>query len=213
MRIFVTATNTDIGKTYTTLKLIDALSAEGIKVGVIKPMETGVDSAPLDGTKLLNALHKNNPSTQYLTMDDIVPIQYQLPAAPFISSNNQKLELDLILEKIKLIEKSCDIIIIEGAGGLYVPIDSDTMMIDLIEKLNIDLTLLVTHCNLGCINDTILSQKALEAKEISYETIFNCHETASFAITSLPYINKYMKKSYFLQENISSLIKKIKQTQ
>lgn len=212
MRIFVTATNTDVGKTYTTLKLLDALSAESIKVGVIKPIETGVDSAPLDGAKLLNALHKNNQDAKHLTMDDIVPIQYELAAAPFVASNNKKLNLDLILEKIELIEKSCEVLIIEGAGGLYVPIDSDTMMIDLIEKLNVDLTLLVTHCNLGCINDTILSQKALEAQKISYETLFNCYEAENFTTASLPYINKYMRTSFFLQENFYNLIQKIKQT-
>lgn len=212
MRIFVTATNTDIGKTYTTLKLIDALSAEDIKVGVIKPIETGVYTTPEDGTKLLYALHQNNPQAESLTIDDIVPIQYELPAAPFVSSKNRKLDLDLILEKIELIEKVSDIVIIEGAGGLYVPIDSNTMMIDLIEKLNITTTLLITHCNLGCINDTILSQKALESKNISYETIFNCQEIDSFTKTSLPYINEHMKDRFILQKDFSGLIQKIVRT-
>jgi len=68
-----------------------------------------------------------------------------------------------------------------------VPVDADTMMIDLIQKLNA-VALLVTHCSLGCINDTLLSKKALEDKKIAHAVAFNCKENdGSFATLSKPY--------------------------
>jgi dethiobiotin synthetase len=79
------------------------------------------------------------------------------------------------------------VLIIEGAGGLYVPIDGELMMLDLIEKLSA-VALLVTHCSLGCINDTLLSQKALQSKNIPHAIAFNCRDTDEvFAKISEPY--------------------------
>ena len=208
MRIFITATNTDIGKTYTTLKIMEALANKGYRIGVIKPIETGVENIALDGSKLLEAFYKYNPLSQNFTLNDIVPIQYKLPAAPYIASKNRSLNTELIEKKIQEIEEIADIVLIEGAGGLYVPIDHKTMMIDLIKDLKVDTTLLVTHCELGCINDTILSQKALEEYHLQYETIFNCKERINFNITSYPYIKEEMKNILFLNE-LDSIIQKI----
>lgn len=188
-RIFITATNTNIGKTYTTKKLMRTYTQMGLKIGVIKPIETGVvDEAP-DGEALLELLKQCNPLLWHLDIEDVVPITYALPAAPFVASKNKRLHLALILEKIELLEASCDVLLIEGAGGLYVPIDAKTMMIDLIKELEA-VALLVTHCSLGCINDTLLSHKALEMRGISHAIAFNCREEdASFSEVSEPYFS------------------------
>ncbi len=189
-RIFITATNTDIGKTYTTKLLLKEFASRGIKVGVIKPIETGVvDSAP-DGDMLLECVKELNTTFGVLKRGDIVPITYELPAAPFVASNAAKLDLKKIDRALEKLEKICDVLIIEGAGGLYVPIDEDMMMIDLIKHLDA-VALLVTHCSLGCINDTLLSEKALEDANIKYVTTFNCRENDdSFRVVSEPYFLK-----------------------
>ena len=187
-RIFVTATNTDIGKTYVTTLLMKAFTQKGYKVGVIKPVETGVvDGVYPDGDLLLGLLKQLNPLAWSLEVEDIVPLSYELPAAPYIASDFAAVDYKKINHAVMQQEAFCDILLIEGAGGLYVPLDEDVMMIDLIQKLDAA-ALLVTHCNLGCINDTLLSQKALEAKGITYETLFNCRENdVSFPIVSEPY--------------------------
>ena len=189
-RIFVTATNTDIGKTYTTKLLLKEFASRGLRVGVLKPIETGVvDFAP-DGDMLLKSIQELNSEFKPLQRGDIVPIVYELPAAPFVASNVVSLDLSKIKSAIEKLEVLCDVLIIEGAGGLYVPIDAETMMIDLIKKLDA-VALLVTHCSLGCINDTLLSQKALEDKNIKYTTAFNCRaDDESFEIVSEPYFLK-----------------------
>ncbi len=190
-RIFVTATNTNIGKTYTTKLLLKEFASRGLRVGVLKPIETGVkDGYAPDAEELLELIKELNPKLWHLEAEDIAPFVYEMAAAPFVASNNRALDLRTIKRKIEELEAFCDIVIIEGAGGLYVPIDDKHMMIDLISLLDASV-LLVTHCSLGCINDTLLSKKALEDKKISYVVAFNCKDDdGSFSQISQPYFLK-----------------------
>ncbi len=187
-RIFVTATNTDIGKTYTTLKLLENYASKGIKVGVIKLIETGViDGVYPDGDILLKTLKELNPACSDFTITDIVPISYELPAAPFIASQGKALDFAVLNDAIERQEKVCDILIIEGAGGLLVPVDGNFMMIDLIPFFNA-VGLLVTHCSLGCINDSMLSLGALQSRNIDAMMVFNQREQdGDFTTISAPY--------------------------
>ena len=190
-RIFITATNTDIGKTYTTKLLLQSFASRGLRVGAMKPVETGVVNGFCpDGSALLHVTQKLNPEFLSLKVEDIVPITYELPAAPFVASNNKALNINLLHVTMQKLEKLCDVLIIEGAGGLYVPVDEKYMMIDLIKEFDAS-ALLVTHCSLGCINDTLLSKKALEDKNIPHIVGFNCKkEDESFLHVSQPYFEK-----------------------
>ena len=194
-RIFVTATNTDIGKTYTTKLLLKHYASLGYKVGVIKPIETGVvDGYYPDGSELFALVKELNPAFNGLLVSDIVPFSYELPAAPYIASQTKKLDLQRLNAAVAKLEALCDILIIEGAGGLYVPIDDEMMMIDLIKYLDA-VALLVTHCSLGCINDTLLSKKALDEGDIKNIVAFNCRDDdKNFSTLSEPYF-KISKKS------------------
>ncbi|MDY0116340.1 MAG: dethiobiotin synthase [Sulfurimonadaceae bacterium] len=205
-RIFITATNTDVGKTYTTKLLIKEFSSRGFSVGVIKPIETGVVEYPHDGEALLESIKQYNPKLWALDIDDIVPITYALAASPYVASKNTPLDMKKIHHAIQELENVCDIILIEGAGGLYVPIDENTMMIDLIKKLGAS-ALLVSHAKLGCINDMLLSKKALEAKGIDHEVVFNVREAdeKSFDTISLPYLKQTQKKVLKLSNDIAIL--------
>jgi len=205
-RIFVTATNTDIGKTYTTKLLLKEFAEAGNRVGVIKPIETGVvDGYAPDGEELLKCVKELNPEFKNLSVEDIVPITYELPAAPFVASDNTPLDIDKINRAIVKLEKLCDILIIEGAGGLYVPIDGSVMMIDLIKYFKAS-TLLVTHCSLGCINDTLLSSKALLEKQIPHAIAFNCREDNSgFNTISEPYFTKIGFEVLKVDKNIDTI--------
>jgi len=109
MNIFITATNTNVGKSYTTLKLIKTLSQKGYKVGVFKPIETGVEKYPLDGYKLFNEAKKYNQNLNKLSLDDIVPIQFKLPAAPIVAGEVNFEKIDTAYKKIK---NECDILLI-----------------------------------------------------------------------------------------------------
>ena len=104
---FVTATNTDVGKSYACEILLKKISNNGEKVGYYKPIETGVLDKPLDGTKLLNITKKLNPNYK-VTIDDVVPYQFKLPAAPFVAKGETKIDIDFIKEKANhLLNKYC----------------------------------------------------------------------------------------------------------
>ena len=187
-RIFVTATNTDIGKTYTTALLLKEYASRGLRVGVIKLIETGVkDGVYPDGDILLSLVKELNVAMKDITITDIVPISYELPAAPYIASQGKALDFELLNAAIAKLEELCDVLVIEGAGGLYVPVDANFMMIDLIPFFNAT-ALLVTHCALGCINDTLLSLQSLQNRNIDAMMVFNCREEdRDFATVSEPF--------------------------
>lgn len=187
-RIFVTATNTDIGKTYTTLELLKEYASRGLRVGAIKPIETGVvDGKYPDGDLLLYRLKELNAEFEDVSIEDIVPLSYALPAAPFVASQGVAFDFEYVNRAIEKLEKKCDVLIIEGAGGLYVPVDANFMIVDLISFFNAT-PLLVTHCSLGCINDTLLSLQVLKYKNLESVFAFNCRESdENFSTLSEPF--------------------------
>jgi dethiobiotin synthetase len=205
-RIFVTATNTDIGKTYTTKLLLEEYAKEGLRVGVIKPIETGVkDGIYPDGDQLLSLVQELNAEMLDLSVEDIVPLSYALPAAPYIASQGESLDFALLQSAIEKIEARCDILIIEGAGGLYVPVDGSFMMVDLIAFFNAT-TLLVTHCSLGCINDTLLSAQVLKNKSLKHTIAFNCRkEDSDFEEISAPFFNRKAYDILKVDEEIDTI--------
>jgi dethiobiotin synthetase len=209
-KLFVTATNTDIGKTYTTKLLLKEFALKGFRVGVMKPIETGVvDGYAPDATELLKLTKELNDEFFDVCLEDITPITYELPAAPFVASNNEKFDFKKIQQSISKLESRCDILIVEGAGGLLVPIDDKTMMVDLIKLLDAD-ALLVTHCSLGCINDTLLSKNLLEQNGIKHTVVFNCRDNYdSFKDVSEPYFKAVGFEVLRVCKDVEDLIRTI----
>ncbi len=197
--IFITATNTDVGKTYASEKFLRYFASKGLKVGYFKPCETGVNDLPLDGNKMLNITKELNPDFK-VNLCDIVPYQFKLPAAPYVAKGDTPISLELIKEKKKYLEQFCEVLIIEGAGGLMVPLEKDLFIIDLIKELDCE-AILITPSKLGCINDTLLSINALKAKNIDFEFYINLYQDIdSFEKVSKPFLIDYFKKLNFLQD-------------
>ncbi len=188
--LFITATGTNIGKTHTTLKLIEAFALQGLKVGVFKPIETGVTDTAHDATILLEACQKVNKRFIGLTVEDITAYTFPLPAAPFCADIDSTINIQKIIDKHEELLKLCDILLVEGAGGLMVPITKEYMMINLIKELNAK-TLLITPSRLGCINDTVLSILALKTFDIHFDWCVNLYEDKeSFSEVTKPYYDE-----------------------
>ena len=181
--IFITATNTNVGKTFASEVFLKYFAKNGLKVGYFKPIETGV---------IANFLK--------LTINDIVPYQFTLPASPYVAKGNTFLDIDFLIEKKEYLQTFCDVLIIEGAGGLFVPIKKDFFMIDFIKELRVK-TFLITSSKLGCINDTLLSIEALKNKQIDFDFFINLYEDKdSFEEVSKPFLKDYFKELKFLQD-------------
>ncbi len=204
--IFVTATNTDIGKTYATKLLLQQYASFGYRVGVLKPIETGVTTLPQDGSELLALAQQLNPLLRHLHVNDIVPIQFSLPAAPFVANQGRNINLTPIHDALQQLKPLCDIVIIEGAGGLLVPIDDTTMILDLITYCNAT-ALLVSHCRLGCINDTLVNMRLLDAHALTYSVALNCKEgeLEHFKQVSQPYFDAHCQPYYLLNTDVKAL--------
>lgn len=194
---FITATNTDVGKTYASAVFLKQFAKDGYKVGYFKPIETGVDTIPQDGQRLLDLTKKLNPLFD-VSINDVVPYQFKLPASPIVASEDTVIDIKLIKEKANYLLQFCDILIIEGAGGLLVPIKKDYFMIDLIKEFTCK-TILISPSSLGSINDTLLSQMALKNANIPYEWYINLYKDKnSFEQITLPFYKEYFSIINFI---------------
>ncbi|MDH5465229.1 MAG: dethiobiotin synthase [Thiovulaceae bacterium] len=208
-KIFVSATNTNIGKTYTMKLLIDALSARGLNVGVLKPIETGVETLPVDASAIFEKAKEHNRALESFTLDDICPYQFKLPAAPFVAKGSTLIEKSIIQKAIEKLETVSDIILIEGAGGLMVPIQDDEKIIDMALDL-VHRLLLVVPSRLGSINDTLLNLELLKNKKISFEWTINLYEDKeSFEEVTKPYYEKMLPDFTILQEDLEEIVDRL----
>jgi len=168
--IFITGTDTNVGKTYVSSILAKELSKK-VKVGYLKPIETGGREDTLTLKKML----KNDDD-----LDLMNPINLKLPLSPNIAFDveNYQLTLDEIKRKIlqsyNILKRKYAFLIVEGAGGVCVPIKDNFLMSDLIKLLNLD-AVIVSRPNLGTINHTLLTIEHLRNKGINIRgVIINC---------------------------------------
>jgi len=160
--IFVTGTDTGVGKTLVSVALIEAFRKSGLKVGAMKPIETGVeDEGPLDAIALRDATGSTDP------LATICPQQFALPAAPNAAANAEGREVDLaaIDAAYATLAKGRDLMVVEGAGGLLVPIQEDWTMAELARRLDLPL-LVVARASLGTINHTALTLEVAASKAL-----------------------------------------------
>jgi dethiobiotin synthetase len=200
--LYITATNTDIGKTYTSIKLIDAFASLGYRVGVMKPIETGVETHPLDATLLLTEAKKVNPDFISIEIQDICPYQFKLPAAPFVAKKETIIKLDRLKKAQQKLSNYCDILLIESAGGLMTPIDKSLFMVDLIALFKAQV-LLITDDQLGCINNTLLNMHLL--KDDFIWCVNQKSTDGSFQQISLPYFQSRFGKVLTVQKDIQEI--------
>ncbi len=204
--LFITATGTNVGKTHTTLKLIEAFASRGLKVGVFKPIETGVTNLLPDASLLLKVCRKVNKNFKDLNPEEITAYTFPLPAAPFCADINKEIVIDKIIEKHHELSQLCDILLVEGAGGLMVPVTKDFMMIDLAKKLEAKV-LLVTPSRLGCINDTLLSMEALKSRNIEFDWCVNLYEDKeSFSEVTQPFYDEVFPDWWSVEKGIKRFI-------
>jgi dethiobiotin synthetase len=152
-RIFITGTDTGVGKTYFACRLIRHLAGKGIRVGVMKPIETGILSEEKsDGYLLRKAAESKLP------LEMISPYRFKTPASPRAASLKEKKTIHVrkIIDLYQKLSLAHEWMIVEGAGGVLVPILKQFDTADLIQSLKIPL-ILVAPQKLGTINQTLLS--------------------------------------------------------
>jgi dethiobiotin synthetase len=165
--IFVTGTDTGVGKTFISCIIAKALKKEGVNVGVMKPIETGCKKRkdfllPSDGISLKKSADVKDP------LDLIVPYRFRAPLAPFMAAELEGKKINILKIKKSCIKISAnhDFIIIEGAGGLLVPITKSYTYMDLTKDLNLPVIIVAAN-KLGVINHLMLTLTCLKQNGIT----------------------------------------------
>jgi dethiobiotin synthetase len=179
--IFVTATDTGVGKTIVSAAILRALKKAGVSAGAMKPMETGcaVEKGilvPADGTFLRNAAEMSD------SIDLVTPVRYKLPLSPYTASIKEGItvRLEAVLKAYIQLSARYEFMVVEGVGGVLVPLtrtaSGDAYFVtDLIKELRLPVVV-VTRPLLGTINHTLLTVSRLseEGIEVKGVIVSNC---------------------------------------
>lgn len=163
-RYFIIGTDTDCGKTYVTCELVHYFKQQFSKVVAIKPVASGQSDMAL--------LNKANG----FTVDDKGFWRFKAPISPHLAAKREAVALTVkdIISRIDAVQIEADLLLIEGAGGLMVPLNDDETWIDLLTLSKIPV-LFVVGMRLGCLNHALLTAHALKTHNIQCEGwIANC---------------------------------------
>jgi dethiobiotin synthetase len=151
--LFITGTDTGVGKTHTAIQVLRLLRASGTSCAGMKPICCGDRQ---DAELLLAA------GSDGLAIDDVNPVWLKTPAAPIVGSLVERVNIDIehILTAFHAIQNRVEHVIVEGVGGWLVPIRSAYFVSDLGAAMKLPV-LVVTQNRLGCLNHTLLTVRSI----------------------------------------------------
>jgi dethiobiotin synthetase len=161
--MFVTGTDTGVGKTLASCTLLHALRARGLRAVGMKPLASGCEATP-DGLRNEDALALQAASNPRPAYDDINPYALPLPLAPEIAAREAGIEVALapILAAHARLRAQADVVVVEGVGGWAAPLSGQLDQADLVRALELPVVLVV-GLRLGCLNHAYLSVRAILA--------------------------------------------------
>lgn len=206
--LFVSGIDTDIGKTYATGILAKALLQQGTTVITQKLVQTGISIDPSSG--------KMGIADDIITHRTLmgIPLQpcdldfttchyrYQKPASPHlaIKLSGQTLNPDVITSATQRLQMDYKVVLLEGAGGLLVPITEDLLLLDYVAAQGYPI-ILVTSGRLGSINHTLLSLEAIKSRGLKVHSIIYNHihdasanTDADITTSTIEFLQRYLKQ-------------------
>lgn len=169
--LFVTGTDTGVGKTVVACALLRALRRRGIDAAGMKAVETGVGAGgPLDAIALREAAGGADP------LELVCPQRYSLPAAPAVAAAAEGRAVDLgsVRAAFAALAGRHEWVVAEGAGGLLVPLTPDVCMADLARLLALPI-LVVARARLGTINHTLLTLEVARGRGLAIAGVVVSH--------------------------------------
>jgi len=164
--LFVTGTDTGVGKTYVSAGIATALTCRGVDVGVMKPAETGCRIRagrlmPRDALRLMRSACVKDP------LSLVNPYRFRRPLAPAVAAELERktIEPSKIVNAFQLLSSRHDFMVVEGAGGIMVPLSGTYTYLDLAKEMGLPV-LIVARPGLGTINHTMLTIAALRGLKI-----------------------------------------------
>ena len=208
--LFISGIDTDIGKTYATGMIAKALMQQGINVITQKLVQTGVsvncDTGEMNiADDIVTHRQLMDIALQPCDFDfTTCPYRYEKPASPHLAVKLAKsvLDPDVITKSTQQLQQNYDVVLLEGAGGLLVPITEQLLTLDYIATQGYPVVL-VTSGRLGSINHTLLSLEAINARGLTvHSVIYNhIHDSAAqtdkqIANSTIDYLKNYLAQHY-----------------
>ncbi len=162
--VFVVGTDTGVGKTLVSAGLVWALRRRGLDVGVMKPVESGVAGQAHADAELLRLIAGSSDP-----MTDISPYRFGPPLAPLVAARRQRTRISLrtIVHRFHRLARRHDIVVVEGVGGLMVPLTISQTTLDLAKSLNLPLLLVIGN-KLGAMNHALLTVHVAKSRGLRF---------------------------------------------
>ena len=160
--VFVTGTDTGVGKTHVATALLRALTMNGVRAVGMKPVAAGIEA---DATANADVLALAAAGDVDAPLDERNPYAFPDAVAPHLAAQASGIAIDLatIERAARGLAKRADVLVVEGAGGAFVPIDDRHDMLDIAVLLDLQV-LLVVGMRLGCLNHALLSALAIRRR-------------------------------------------------
>jgi dethiobiotin synthetase len=166
--LFITGIDTEIGKTFVATRIASKIRANGLRAGVYKPVasgchrDTGENLVSEDAVQLWRAA--GNPET----IDAVCPQKFSLPLSPpsAAEAEGKRVDIERMIAGAQWWRKRCDILVVEGAGGLMSPLAIDYFNADLARDLACDVIIVAAN-RLGMINHTLMTLHVAKSYKLS----------------------------------------------
>jgi dethiobiotin synthetase len=173
--IFITGTDTGVGKTWVAVRIGRELRKRGVGVGVMKPAETGCRSRngklyPADTMRLVKAAGIQD------RLEDVNPYRFSKPLAPSVAAQfeGKRIRPEKLISAFHRLSEKYEFMIVEGAGGIMVPLCEQYLYIDLVGDLGLPVVI-VARPGLGTINHALLTIEALKHRKLDIMGIIINH--------------------------------------
>ncbi len=161
---FITGTDTNVGKTWATIALMRYFKSRGKSVAGMKPVASGCimqDGQMRNDDALLIQKNASLP----IDYDLINPYAYEVPVSPHIAGVNNPVEFNQLVARFELLKILADVVVVEGAGGWYTPLNEQEANSDLAIALALPV-IMVVAIRLGCINHARLTYQAIKQSNV-----------------------------------------------
>ena len=164
--VFVTGTDTGVGKTLVAGLLARYLREQGHRAITQKWVQTGIRDFPSDIPTHLKLMGLEEEAIQQYT-HDVSPYVFDLAASPHLAAAHENTRIDTrkIIASFRKLGEAFDTVIVEGAGGILVPLNQKRLLIDVVGNLGLPVVIVAAN-KLGAINHTLLTVEALQTRNI-----------------------------------------------
>ena len=164
--VFITGTDTEVGKTFYSERLLHSLNAQGLRTAAMKPLASGAEG---HDEKLRNAdaLVLQQAANTSFSYELCNPYCFKAAIAPHLAAKQAgvRIDADVILRAYEQLQQQADVTVVEGVGGWLVPLDEDQTVADLVQAMGLPVVLVV-GMRLGCINHALLTAENIKQRGV-----------------------------------------------